>query len=297
MNKPRPRHVFYLYVIVESVFFLIAAFAANYLITGNRNLYVIVAAIVTLCYGAWRVFQLRDDRYRIKVFETLSDALARSAEAYGVTSIYNMQIGDEQNQRNSDTQAAIRNAHSMFLCANSGASYLSAAAARHRPHIIDKLKSGHTFQVLLLDPLSAEKRLRNDLNVQGELTDSKLPLGDVIRMCNEYPRLDVRFIEHGMTCSLFFADDDLFYDPYHLAVRDGRIENRLFCLRFERRNVVAGLSYFDLFQRHRDALWERAERIEEWLPAKRSRIEQELNIRNLPVLRREQRVQTNPDRS
>ncbi len=122
----------------------------------------------------------------------------------------------------------------MFLCANSGASYLSAAVVRHRPHIVEKLRTGHVFQVLLLDPLSNEKRLRDEVNVAGELTDSKLPLGDIIRLCNEYPRLDVRFIDRGMTCSLFFADDILFFDPYHLAFRDGRVENRFVCLQLAR---------------------------------------------------------------
>jgi len=75
----------------------------------------------------------------------------------------------------------------MFLCANSGASYLNAAVARHRPSVIERLNAGVAFQVVLLDPLSKEKRLRDEVNVAGELSDSKLSLGDIIRLCNEYP--------------------------------------------------------------------------------------------------------------
>jgi hypothetical protein len=35
---------------------------------------------------------LRDDWYRVNIFERLSDHIAASAEAYGVADFYNMQI-------------------------------------------------------------------------------------------------------------------------------------------------------------------------------------------------------------
>jgi hypothetical protein len=220
------------------------------------------------------------------MFETLSDNIARSAESYGVSRFYNMQIASDQAQRNADTQSAIATANSMFLCANSGASYLNAAVVRHRPFVIERLKAGCGFQVLLLDPLSDEKKLRNEQNVAGELNDSKLSLGDIIRLCNDYPRLDVRFIGRGMTCSLFFADNVLFFDPYHFAVRDGRIENRFLCLQMKRAEVPSGHSYFDLLQIHRDVLWERGTPIENWLSENRERLDVEMNVRDLPELRR-----------
>ncbi|MGB9071028.1 MAG: hypothetical protein WCC22_00020 [Terriglobales bacterium] len=287
MRKPRPRHIFYATIFVESVLFVLGAFLANYLISAHKlRTYATIAAVLFILYFAYRLFVLRDDWYRIKTFETLSDNVARSAESYGVRRFYNMQIPADQDQRNADTQIAIAKANSMFLCANSGASYLNAAVVRHRPLVVEKLKAGCGFQVLLLDPLSGEKRLRDAVNVAGELTDSKLSLGDIIRLCNEFARLDVRFIDRGMTCSLFFADDVLFFDPYHLAFRDGRVENRFLCLQMFRMQAPAGLSYFDLFRIHRDVLWERGTQIEEWLPANRARLEAELNIRELPQLRR-----------
>jgi hypothetical protein len=99
-----------------------------------------------------------------------------------------------------------------------------------------------------------------------------------------------------MTCSLFFADGTLFFDPYHLAFRDGRIENRFLCLQITRAAAPSGLSYFDLFQIHRDVLWERGKPIEEWLPENRGRLEAELNVRELPELRRARQQAKNADR-
>lgn len=285
MKKPRPRHVVLTVLFVESLLFVMAAFAANYLINKGLKIYALAALGLFAAYMGFRWFMLRDDWHRVKIFERLSDHIADSAVAYGVTDFYNMQIGTDQNRRNTDTQLAISTANSMFLCANSGASYLNAALARHRPYVVERLKAGCIFQVLLLDPLSHEKRLRDEVNVRGEQADSKLSLGDIIRLCNEHLRLDVRFIDRGMTCSLFFANDVLFFDPYHLAYRDGRIENRFLCLRMVKTNPPTGVSYFDLFRSHWDVLWPRGVPIQEWLERNRERLGRELNIRDLPELR------------
>lgn len=285
MTNVRPRHVLFASLFAESLLFVIAAFAANYLIAMGAKIYILAALALFIAYVVFRWFMLRDEWYRVKVFETRSDHITDSAEAYGVTDFYNMQIAADQNRRNTDTQLAISTANSMFLCANSGASYLNAALARHRPYVVDRLRAGCVFQVLLLDPLSHEKRLRDEVNVQGEQADSKLSLGDIIRLCNDYVRLDVRFIDRGMTCSLFCANDVLFFDPYHLAYRDGRIENRFLCLRMVRVNPPAGISYFDLFRSHWDVLWQRGVPIQEWLRRNRERLEGELHIRELPELK------------
>jgi len=284
MKKPRPRHVLLVSVFADSILFVAAAFSANYLINKGLKIYGLGALIFWIAYIAFRLFMLRPDLYRVKIFETLSDHITESAEAYGVTDFYNMQLSNDQNRRNTDTQAAISTAYSMRLCANSGASYLNAALARHRPYVVEKLKAGCTFQVLLLDPLSHEKRLRDEINVQGEPTDSKLSLGDIIRLSNGSLQLDVRFIDRGMTCSLFFANDVLFFDPYHVAYRDGRIENRFLCLRMVRTTPTAGVSYFDLFQSHWDQLWSHGVPLQEWLTQNRTRLAQELNIRDIPEL-------------
>lgn len=264
--------------------FVAAAFAANYLISKGLKAYALGALALFVAYMGFRWFMLRDTWYRVKIFERLSDHIADSAVAYGVADFYNMQLAADQNCRNTDTQHAISTANSMFLCANSGASYLNAALARHRPFVVERLKAGCIFQVLLLDPLSHEKRLRDEVNVQGEQADSKLSLGDIIRLCNEHLRLEVRFIDRGMTCSLFFANDVLFFDPYHLAYRDGRIENRFLCLQMVRVNPPSGVSYFDLFRSHWDVLWPRGIPIQEWLARNRERLDRELNIRDLPEL-------------
>lgn len=286
MPRPRQRHIYFAGLALDSALFALGAFLANFLFARNDALIYTMGGVL-LFVGNFILKSLlfRKEWYRIKMFESLSDEVARGATAYGISRLYNMQDATEQDLRNKDTRKAISDAHSLFLCANSGASYLNAAVSRHRPSIIQRLKAGIGLQVLLLDPLSPEKRLRDQVNVAGERTDSKLSLGDIIRLCNEFPRIEVRFVQSGMTCSLFFADDILFFDPYHLSRNDGRIENRFLCLRVGRVAVASGLSYFELFQAHRDVLWQRGTPIEQWLSANRDALESRLGIAELPEYR------------
>lgn len=123
MKNVRPRHVLFASLLAESLLFVTAAFAGNYLIAKAAKIYALAALALFIAYVGFRWFMLRADWYRVKVFETLSDHIADSAAAYGITDLYNMQIAADQNRRNTDTQLAVSTANSMFLCANPGASY------------------------------------------------------------------------------------------------------------------------------------------------------------------------------
>src|SRR5262245_33645979 len=113
MKKPRPRHVVFVSLFVDSLLFVIAAFAANYMISKGLKAYILSALGLFIGYMWFRWFMLRDDWYRVKTFARLSDRIADSAEAYGITDFYNMQIAADQNRRNIDTQQAISTANSM----------------------------------------------------------------------------------------------------------------------------------------------------------------------------------------
>ena len=104
----RPRHVLVGAVVIDAAFFAIGAFLANYLIQQGSSYYIAGAVAVFVLFIGWRLFSIRDDRYRIRAFETLSDQIARTAEAYGIERIYNMQMPEEQTARNTDNQQSIQ---------------------------------------------------------------------------------------------------------------------------------------------------------------------------------------------
>jgi hypothetical protein len=124
---------------------------------------------------------------------------------------------------------------------------------------------------VLLAPTSKEKSLRNLLNVGEDADDSKLNLPNLVRLYNNYPGLELRFVHQGMYGTVFATDSRLFYDPYHLGVVGQRIENRSFCLQLERKavpqGVPQGVGYYELFKAHFDALWRTSTDFEEWIEA------------------------------
>jgi hypothetical protein len=153
----------------------------------------------------------------------------------------------------------------MWLCANSGASYLEPSVYRHWPAVEKRLKEGVEFRVVLLDPFSAEKGFRNKINVDGERFDSKMNLAGLIKLYNMYPTLDVRMVRYGMHVTVFATPTTLFVDPYHVGVIDGRIENRSMCMQIRPTAPSDGVGLYRLFKSHFDTLWRVGQSLEEWI--------------------------------
>lgn len=262
------RGAFYALILTDVVVFVVAAFAAN-LMTGPLQLswpaYIAIALIVAVLYGVVRWAFLKPERIRLLATQSLANSLADAAEAYGTVEMYNMQRREDQDRRNAHTQLSIDKAQTMRLAANSGASYLSVGLNRHWPNVRLRLVDRVPFRVVLLDPFSQEKELRNRINVAGEIEDSKLPLGDIIRASNQFPNLDVRFVNAGMSCTVFMTSDEAYFDPYHLAPDGGRIANLFMCLKIRKAQPLQGLSNFEVLSRHFEVLWEEATPLGRWV--------------------------------
>lgn len=259
---------FYIAFGFDGLAFMAAAFAGNLLVSYlevELALYVVIAFVATCIYLVSKWFILNPERLALLAHKSLADTLTDSAQAYGIVDIYNMQLRKDQDRRNSDTQETIDSAKVMRLAANSGASYLSVGLNRHWLNVRNRLAERTPFKVVLLDPFSAERQLRNTINAAGEPEDSKLPLGDIIRACNEFPELDIRLASEGMTCTIFITDNEAYFDPYHLGAEGGRISNLFICLRVAKMIPAQGLSNYEMLSRHFDALWAASKPLNRWL--------------------------------
>jgi hypothetical protein len=214
----------------------------------------------------------------IDTFPTIREMLVRKSAAakideaavqYGVEQYFNMQSQKGQNERNEAVKYDIEQAGTMWLCANSGASYLDQNVYRHWPHIKKKLEEGIDFRCVLLAPNSAENLFRNTLNSDGGASDSKLDLVNIIRLMNKYPNLEIRFAEHGMHMTVFASEKMLFLDPYHVGIHDGHIDNRNFCLRIIPIHPSEGRGLYQIYKSHFDTLWQHGVQLEVWLATNR----------------------------
>lgn len=267
----------------ESALFLIAVGTAYLSQVNNWSGFFIAS---TVSFALFLILKLVDAYPMLKEFavrEDIAGRIASTAFPRGLSDYYDMQRKSDQDRRNVATQADIASATNMWLCANSGASYLDPAIYRHWSAVERRLKEGIEFRVVLLDPFSAEKGFRNNLNVGGEQFDSKMNLPSLIKLYNTFPSLDVRFVRYGMHATVFATDNALFVDPYHVGVVEDRIENRSYCLRIEPRNSPDGVGLYRLFKSHLDTLWRAGTSFEEWIEKSK-----EMLPKGLPDLKRRQ---------
>ncbi|WP_319410934.1 hypothetical protein [uncultured Cohaesibacter sp.] len=261
---------------IEALTFVVSAFGANLLTSFFEAplwIYLVVAIAATILFLGVRWLFSKPQRVALLAHDTMVDTLADAAMSYGVADVYNMQRLHDQNRRNHDTAVTIKNANTMSLAANSGASYLSVGLQRHWPAVRLRLLERVPFRVILLDPASGERALRNSINVVGERDDNKLPLGDIIRASNEFHNLEIRFADRGMSCSVFITEDEAYFDPYHLAEDGGRISNRFMCWKMKKTDVTEGISNYEMVRRHFDALWDASTPLEDWIANNSERVD------------------------
>lgn len=107
-------------------------------------LYVAIASV--LLFIAIKFFEAYPVAKELLIREDFAAKIANSAVKYGVEQYFNMQDPESQSSRNVSTQDAIKSARQLWLCANSGASYIDPALYRHWPFIEKKLEEGGRVQ-------------------------------------------------------------------------------------------------------------------------------------------------------
>jgi hypothetical protein len=272
-------------VTFELALVIIAVWTA-YLSQNNKwPMFFTLSAVSVGIFAVLKVVEARPALKEFFVLEDLAAKIASAAMPQGLVDYFDMQKPTDQDRRNRTTQAAVASATSMWLCANSGASYLDPGIYRHWPAVEKRLKEGVEFRVVLLDPFSAEKGFRNKLNIDGEQFDSKMNVPGLIKLYNTYPTLDVRFVRYGMHATVFATATTMFIDPYHVGVIDNRIENRSICLQVQPSKPGEGVGLFRLFKSHLDTLWRSGASLEEWLEESKKK---EMLSENLPTLKARQ---------
>jgi len=252
-------------VVIEIVLAAIAVVTAYLSEVGNWNWFAGVSAIALILYSVVKIAEAIPHARELLVREDIAAQMAGAAMEVGVTHLFNMQTAKDQAARNESTQKAIESARIMWLTANSGASYLDPGVYRHWSFIEKQLQAGIELRVAILDPTSPEKIFRNQLNVDGEQFDSKVNLASIIKIYNQYPTFDLRFVRSGMSVTVFATDQCLFVDPYHVGTIGGRIDNRTFCMRIEPSTPAQGRGLYQVFKSHFDTLWRTSISLEDWL--------------------------------
>lgn len=248
------------------VLLFVAAVATAYL--GQVNNWILffgVSVIATIGFVIIKVVEAVPMAKELLARDDMASKIALSAERYGIREYFNMQSAKDQALRNVATQQQIKNARSLWLCANSGASFLDPAIYRHWSFVEQRLRDGVEFRIVLLDPFSKEKGFRNQLNVSGEQLDSKVNLANLIKLQNTFPSIEIRFAKYGMHATVFATEFCLFFDPYNVGLVDDRIENRSFSLRIEPTSPTEGIGLYQLFKSHFDTLWRTSTSFDDWI--------------------------------
>lgn len=226
------KNLYKLNKILEIILFGLSVFLVTYL--SNEKFYWWLAFATLIIITLEIILKNSEYNFILKIAQKRERKI-KEQEDGGITNHYFMKKSDSKNNRNIKIANAIDNCNEMSLLAETGKSYLDIATDRHWKNIKAKLDRGIYFRVLLINPYSENKKIRNLLNnITGEM-DRKLDIENLKKIRTKYENLEIRFTDQ-IYCSLFFTDKYMIYDPYHLGKTGDRIENNFIALELKNDN-------------------------------------------------------------
>lgn len=265
MTHSNRTQLHWLFVTAEIALFIAASACAYLSQVSDWKWFIALSALATILFALIKIIEAVPAARELLVREDFASKIALAAGAYGVREYFNMQSAKDQALRNERTQEEIQRAQHLWLCANSGASFLDPAIYRHWQFVEQRLKAGTEFRVVLLDPYSGEKAFRNRINVSGEQLDSKVNIANLIKLHNAYPGLEIRFARYGMHATVFATESCVFFDPYQVGIVGDRIENRSFALYIEPTEPTEGVGLYRLLKSHFETLWRSSTAFSDWV--------------------------------
>lgn len=248
------RQLYKLNRIFEIILFGLSVFVVTFL--SNEKLYWWLA-LASLIIIILEIILKNKEYNPILKQAKLREKKNAEQEQSGITNHYFMRDATSKNERNEAIIKAIDNANEMYLLAETGKSYLDIPTDRHWKNVKAKLDQGIVFRVLLIDPLSENKQVRNRLNNIPAQVDRKLDIENLKEINDRYQNLEIRFTDQ-IYCSLFFTDKYMVYDPYHLGKIGDRIENNFIALEFRSDNAN-----FNILKNHFNNSWAISKSFEE----------------------------------
>jgi hypothetical protein len=256
-------------LILEILLFILSVGALSYLAQNALwTLFIIILVICIIVFAILQVARTRPVLARLDLLEEKEFRLAKRTEQSGILDIYNIQDPSQQHERNEATSQIILRGDVFSLLSLTAASYIDPGIKRHWDILKLKLDGGAPFRLLLMNPFCKEKEVRDRLNSIATPYDTKSRLDLVIDLYNRYPNFNVRFTSYSIYCAVFFSEDEMIYDPYHLGKVGDRIENYFIAFRIKRMRDDRGdipSSYFNILKQHFEFLWSTSEDLEQFI--------------------------------
>jgi len=255
--------------IIEVIVYILSISILTYF-SGKNNwkMFFSIALICIILFLFLQIIRTKPILNKLKLLEEMQFQLVKRTQEFGISNIYNMREIYEQNERNSVTREIIKRGNVFSLVSLTAASYIDTGLKRHWDILKLKLDEGVPFRLLLMNPFCKEKEIRDKLNSISTPYDSKFRLDIIIELYNKYPNVNIRISSNNIYCAVFFSENEMIYDPYHVGKIEDRIENYFLSLKIdkmEKENPNSKQSYFNILKQHFEYLWNTADEFEMFL--------------------------------
>jgi hypothetical protein len=255
---------------LEIVLFILGTGVLVYFAENSMwNEFWIVGSFCLIIFLVLKLIEIEPIRKKLKIREAENQYWVKKFEELGIENVFNMHNSKEIHRRNIENIKIIEQGNNFCLSGSTGTSYLNPTVRRHWDYVRKKLEDGAPFRFLLTNPLCESKEIRNKLNKVRTIIDPKLDIHNLIELQNKYPNFEVR-ITSEVYCSIFYTDNHMMYDPYHLGQVRERLENHFFAMKIKKTDGDDS-SYFNQLRNHFEYLWKEGKLFEQFFEENREK--------------------------
>lgn len=241
-----------------ALFVMTAGLLAFFSSTGRWLPFWLALAVAATIFGLIAYMESSSFAAHLGDLKAREFRLASRFEMCGCTDFFLMADPDQQLERNKTTHDILREGNRFSLMTISAASYIEPAVDRHWPLLKARLDDGCPLRLLLVSPFCLEQQVRNRRNQLSHRLDSKLNIFTLLELASGYPNVTIKFSEENIYGAVFFSEDWLTYDPYHLGLVGPRLENRFFALTYAHHRTQqsdVALDHYSLLRSHFEYIW------------------------------------------
>lgn len=265
-------------VSLDILLFALSVALLTYLAQTSQWLIFTIASLATiLLYAILQYSKAKPILDRLDSLHAQQHLWVQKTQEVGIVSIFNMQDSEQQLERNRATAEMIKRGNVFNLLALSATSYIDPGTKRHWDILRPRIERGAPFRILLMNPFCHEKHVRDELNYGSIPFDPRFRFDLLYDLYNRYTNADIKITSLNIYCTLFFTEEEMIYDPYHLGKIGDRLENNFFAFRFKNISTtsshIGSHDYYDILKKHFEYLWLTAEGFEGFLQNHKNEIQ------------------------
>lgn len=254
------KKVNYIIISIELILYLLSTGLLVYFAENSKwLLFFIFLGFSFILYILLKVFEFKPVLRLLDTLEEKEFYFNKKLSKYGIIDFYNLSDREENLDKLNELRNHLESTNLIKYVSLTGFLLVNRDAKLLYDELINFLDKNHILQIIILDPFSKTRKLRNSIH---SIDSSNSELNYILDLNKKYSNLKIKVSKNSIYGSAFITSKILYYDPYHLGKSDESIKNRFFSVKISKEKNEL---YYNIINSHFENLWDNSINFEDYI--------------------------------